>query len=314
MKYFKFQIPILMLFLFAGLMGCEDNSTGPGLEPLDPDKAPEVAVDRFSDEAGTLFRRSENSSLPGPDAAIDFDQGPFITTGLGPDGEIAQYYNFDVMPTETAPIFVFFRDGETTPVEGQLNIIDVIPGEAGYNDFWHVHKVTVPANYEANTITSVSGINASGYTIEPTPMLVNCPVVPKGSTAEKRYTSEEDTGLVRGWYKDQVVYYFTFEEKALSRTDEGLIPTSPIYVSFNVNPGEEGGGPASGFKTEEGSNQTHNVVASLPEDSDYSPLWFVNVYDNADFDMVEDLTTAQNVNILAEGAAIVNCPIVSVSQ
>ncbi|MDX1641644.1 MAG: hypothetical protein R3220_08090, partial [Balneolaceae bacterium] len=73
-------------------------------------------------------------------------------------------------------------------------------------------------------------------------------------------------------------------------------------------------GPASGFVTEEGTAQTHNVLATTPEDAAYSPLWFVNVYDNADFNMVEDLASAENANVLAEGAAIVNCPVVNVEN
>jgi len=86
---------------------------------------------------------------------------------------------------------------------------------------------------------------------------------------------------------------------------------SPIYVSFNTNPGQEGGGPASGFMTEEGNDQTHNVVATLPGDAGYSPLWSVNVYDNADFGDVTDLDSATDAEILESGAATVNCPVVS---
>lgn len=304
--------PILVLVLTFGLVGCKNNPTGP--EPLDPDTAPEAMIDRFSDDAGTLFQRSSNSDLPGPNEPIDFDQGPFITKGLGPDGEMVEYYNFDVMSTQPAPIFVLFRKGESQPVDGQLNIVNVIPGDEGYSDFWHVHKVIVPSDYTANTVTSMADIQEEGYEIQETDMLVNCPIVPDGSTADKRFTSQEESGLIRGWYKDKVVYYFTFQEKALTITSNGMIPTSPIYVSFNTNPGQEGGGPSSGFKTEEGNDQTHNVAATTPIDSDYSPLWFVNVYDNQDFDMVSDLNSAQNANILAEGAAIVNCPMVTVMQ
>jgi hypothetical protein len=84
---------------------------------------------------------------------------------------------------------------------------------------------------------------------------------------------------------------------------------SPIYVCFNINPGEPGGGPPSGFKTDS-TGRTHNVTATLPEDVDYSPLWLVNMYDNADFDMVHDLASAQMANILVMGAANVNCPVI----
>lgn len=309
LQMIRYLFVVVMIITF-GMAGCKDNPSGPDV--MDPDEAPEVSIDRFSDEAGTLFQRSSNSDLPGPNEPIDFDQGPFITTGFGPSGEIVEYYNFDVMSTQMAPIFVLFREGEDQPVEDQLNIINVIPGEVGYNDFWHVHKVIVPSDYTANTVTSMSEIQQRGFEIEETDMLVNCPVVPDGSTADKRFTPEEETGLIRGWYKDQIVYYFSFEEKALSPTGNGTIPTSPIYVSFNINPGEDGGGPPSGFMTEQGSEQTHNVAATIPSDDDYSPLWFVNIYDNQDFDMVSDLSSAQNATILAEGAAIVNCPIVNV--
>jgi hypothetical protein len=83
-------------------------------------------------------------------------------------------------------------------------------------------------------------------------------------------------------------------------------------VTFNVNPDQPSGGPASGFRTEPNSHQTHNVPATLPGDEGYSPLWLVTVYDNADFPSVRDLDTASKAKVLAPGAAIVNCPIVFV--
>lgn len=138
--------------------------------------APRASIDRFSEDAGTLMIRTAENGLPGPDEAIDFDSGaPFITKGLGPDGNMVEYYNFDVQSTTPAPIYALFREGENTPVEGQLNIVNVIPGDEGYNDFWHVHKVTVPSDYKANTVTSFEEIQDSGYEMEATNMLVNCP-------------------------------------------------------------------------------------------------------------------------------------------
>jgi hypothetical protein len=62
----------------------------------------------------------------------------------------------------------------------------------------------------------------------------------------------------------------------------------------------------------ETNGRAHNVTATLPEDDAYSPLWRVNIYDNADFSNVHDLTSAQMANILVPGAANVNCPIVDV--
>lgn len=276
--------------------------------PLDPDKAEVVSVDRFSKDAGMLMVRDANNGLPAANAPVNFDQAPFITKGLGPGGEVVEYYNFDVQPVQPAPIYVLFKEGESMPVDGQLNIINVIPGEAGYNDFWQVMKVTVPADYVANTVTSYAEIVSKGYNISSTTKLVNCPVVPKGSTASKKLGGGTNM-LTRGWYQDKVVFYFSFEEKDLMGNS---VPLSPIYVTFNINPDMMGGGPPSGFVMEMGSMQTHNVVATLPSDAGYSPLWRVNVYDNADFSSVNNLTSATMANILATGVANVNCPIVSI--
>ena len=90
----------------------------------------------------------------------------------------------------------------------------LFPGDTAYNDFWEVQKVTVPADYIANTVTSYQQIVDSGYTVEETSTLVNCPIVPDSSTAKLRLTNES-TDLTRGWYNNKVVYYFNFSEKAL---------------------------------------------------------------------------------------------------
>lgn len=305
-----FALAGILLLAACGSGNDDDNP----MMPVDPNSAPRATIDRFSAEAGTLFVRNSSNGLPAANESINFDEGPFITKGLGPAGELVEYYNFDVMPIEPAPIFVLFREGEDTPVAGQLNIVDVIPGDPGYSDFWHVQKVTVPANYMANTLTSLSEIMAMGYDIDPTNILVNCPIVPDGSTAEKRYI-DEDNGLVEGWYEGMVVSYFNFSEKALTTEPaDPEVPVSPIYVTFNINPDQEGGGPPSGFVTEMGSDQTHNVVATLPEDAAYSPLWLVNVYDNMDFNSVSDWTSATAATLLASGVATPNCPIVSVEE
>jgi Secretion system C-terminal sorting domain len=278
---------------------------------IDPDTAMHASIDRFSMDAGHLFVRDSSNGLPGPNMPVNFDVEPFRSMGLGPNGEYSIYYNFDVQPTTPAPIFVLFQNG--TPVAGQLNIVGVIPGEVGYNDFWQVNKVDVPSNYVANTIVSTDQVLSSGYTITPTTTIVNCPIVPDGSTAMLRYSAGEDNGLSRGWYDSTVVFYFNFAEAPIMTDMNGMVPVSDIYVSFNINPGLPGGGPPSGFMTDF-TGRTHNVPTTLPGNTAYSPLWDVNIYDNADFDMVHDLMSAQNANILVAGAALVNCPIVSVSN
>ena len=174
---FLFRRRLWSVALVATLAACGDDDPGPvGPEPLDPATAPRATIDRFSDAAGNLFARSANPGLPAAGVAIDFDQAPFITQGLGPAGQVVRYYNFDVQPTAPAPIWVFFREGSNTPLPGQLNVIDAIPGDPGYNDFWQVIRVTVPSDYVANTVTSLQGILDAGFTTETTNTVVNCPV------------------------------------------------------------------------------------------------------------------------------------------
>jgi len=297
-----------LALLLSACSSSDDKKNPPGAMPLAPDAAESVDVDRFSDAAGHLQRRSASPGLPGPNEPVDFDQGPFITQGFGPAGEVIKYYNFDVQPTTPAPIYVPMKNGK--PVDGQLNIVGVVPGNKNYNDFWQVVAVMVPDSYVANTLTSVDAVEESGYELDATNTIVNCPIVPDGSTASLRAEGDSSgTGLTRGWYEGKLVHYFNFGEKqgglvALG----GKVPLSPIYVTFN----DDARGPASGFKTEGDDTQTHNVVATLPTSPAYSPLWAVTPYPSAKFDSVRDLATAGMAAGAGDVAADVNCPIVSV--
>lgn len=279
---------------------------------IDPNKAPIVSVDRFSAKAAHLQLRTADNGIPGPNKPVDFDKGPFITTGLSPTtGKPVRYYNFDVQGVTPAPVYVLYRKGEEKPVENQLDIVDSLPGDKGYNDFRQVYKVVVPANYLTNSITDSTQVRKSGYKIEKTNTLRNMPIVPDKSVARERLHGES-AELQRAWYKGKVAKYFLFSEAPLAVAGSE-VPVTPIYVTFNVNPDQPKGGPGSGFRAEPNSVQTHNVPGTLPGDAGYSPLWSVNVYDNADWSKVTNLDTAQDAKLLGPGVANVNCPIVFVT-
>lgn len=299
---------ILSFMIVLGLVGIscskDENTTTPSTSK-DINTAEKVSVDRFSATAGHLMVRTATNGLPAANAAVNFDNQPFITTGLDKNGVSTKYYNFDVQSTTPDDIYVFFKNGATTPLAGQNNIIPTIPGDAGYNDFWVVNKVTVPDNYVPNSITSEAEVLASGYAVVKTNSIVNCPVVPFGSTASRSKTAGVASGLTLGWYKGKAVAYFEFGEASLTATASGMVPVSPIYVMFNDN----ATGPASGFRVETGTMQTHNVLATLPSDSGYSPLWTVLVLDNMNFNSVSNLITASSFMSSPAGANV-NCPIV----
>ena len=164
----------------------------------------------------------------------------------------------------------------------------------------------MPKDYVANAITDARALSQAGYKTEKTDTLRNMPVVPDKSIARERLNGES-TELKRAWYRGQVAKFFSFEEAPLSGTS---VPLSPIYVSFNINPGEPNGDLASGFRTEPNSEQTHNIPATLPGDSGYSPLWLRVVYDNADWPSVHDLATALKAKVIPAKVLTPNCPIV----
>jgi hypothetical protein len=65
-----------------------------------------------------------------------------------------------------APIYAMIRgitaDGSPELVDGQGNIIDVKPGDAGYSDLWQVTAVMVPPDYRMNALKSRQDVMGSG--------------------------------------------------------------------------------------------------------------------------------------------------------
>ena len=300
----KIIIPSLCLLLVATSCKKEDDAqTTPVAIAKNINTATRASIDRFSTTAGHLMVRNGTNGLPAANSAINFDVAPFFTIGLDRTGAQVLYYNFDVQPTLPSPIYVLFKSGVSTPLSGQNNIVATIPGDLGYNDFWLMKKVTVPESYVPNSLTSESEILSSGYSITTTTNIVNCPIVPYGSTAARSKTSGAASALSFGWYKGLAVAYFNFDEAAII-TSGSSVPLSPIYVIFANN-----ATPDDGFKVEPGTSQTHNVLATLPGDATYSPLWNVNVVDTSNFTAMTNLATATSFSSVVAGATV-NCPIV----
>jgi hypothetical protein len=268
-----------------------------------------LVIDRFSAAAGTLQVRTASNRLPGPGQPVDFDHPPFITQSWGPAGEVIRYYNFDVQPTTPAKIYMFYvgEDELTT----QHSVVDVVPGQPGYSDFFRVVRVMVPAGHAADELRDVAAILRSGFALVETSLIVNRPIVPPGSRARERLRGAA-TEPEAGWYRGQRIQWFRFDEAQLIAGPGMPVPTSPISVTFNQNPDLPGGGPSSGFRTEPDGRQTHNVASSLPGDVEYSPLWSVSIYDNAAFPTVFDEASLRAAPFKARDVATVNCPIVFV--
>ena len=168
-------------------------------------------------------------------------------------------------------------------------------------------------DFQPNTLTSLADIQAAEAETTITEKIMNCVIVPDGSTASLRFDVTDAVGLHDGWYRDQIVRYLLFENPESRATAEfgGQEISAPVMYAFFDNDRD----PVDGFATD-GSGSTHNVVTRLPEQEGYSPLWALRVFKLNVFDRVQSVGSAQdndredNVLPLAE-VLIVNAPVVS---
>jgi len=209
------------------------------------------------------------------------------------------YLDYGPQSNVAVPILAFFQAASPgTAVAGQRNIIDTIPGQPGYSDFWRVHKVLVPSGYVPNSIRSFEEAVASGYAIEVTNIVVNCPVVNHNATIQG-----SSTPPVSGWYRNREVFYF--DQGTNSPSDGSVVRDAPIYAFFHSD-----GSPVAGQR---------NVIDVRPGDLGYSDLWRVVKVTVGPTYMANDLKSAGSI-LAAEAAGqvtvettttYVNCPVVT---
>ena len=96
------------------------------------------------------------------------------------NGEAIFYPDFGANPPTAIPIWAFTTgmDGDGNPqfLEGQMNIIDSVPDDAGYSAFWRVNLVMAPEDYQPNSVKAADEIREMQYTVQETDLVVNCPV------------------------------------------------------------------------------------------------------------------------------------------
>jgi len=236
-----------------------------GAAPAAPEypggEAPLLAVDRFSDAAATLLRRSAGVKVPGPNEPIRLDDSVFVIHVTGPSGREAQCYDLDVRPATAGRLYVFYDDIGNYKL-GQFPVVDLAPGDAGYSDLWDVWKVTVPPGFKINALRDMATVEklladpASGYTAARTGVLVNGPIVPEGSGADLKAGGGGRTSRLYLWYRGRRAPYLYFEGSI--RAEEGVPPISEMAVAPEAL---AAGGRGATAK-----------VAALPGDPGYSPL------------------------------------------
>ncbi len=69
----------------------------------------------------------------------------------------------------------------TNGVDGQYNIIDVVPGQKGYSPLWDINLVTWKSGVTPRKLTSAAAVRkalaAGQVTMKAAGLVVNCPVI-----------------------------------------------------------------------------------------------------------------------------------------
>ncbi len=198
--------------------------------------APLVAVDRFSDEAGTLFRRSKDKTLPAPNAPFSLDDKRFVVPVTGADGVAGRCYNLDVRPARPHRYYVFY-DTIGNYRLGQFPVIDTIPGDPGYSDLWDIWKIVTPNSFreinwvrDAETVEKLLADPSAGYEARSTGIFLNAPVVPEGTTAAMKGEGREGAASIfYAWYKGKRAP-FLYLEGRFHLTEQGTVPTGTLVA------------------------------------------------------------------------------------
>jgi len=88
------------------------------------------------------------------------------------------------LPPETvkaAPLYIpvtgFDREGTPLPVEGQFYIFTRVPPSRDYTGFCRVTFVEVPPGYRSNTLRSQTDVQAAGFHLIPSDLVLLLPIL-----------------------------------------------------------------------------------------------------------------------------------------
>jgi hypothetical protein len=96
----------------------------------------------------------------------------------------------------------FGDDGAPQMIVDHPTVLDGVPGDEGYSDLRDVQLAVAPPGFDSRAIRSLAELEASGLEIVPADLLVNYPIVPRGSTTATGHP------IRLGWYRGEQVEYF----------------------------------------------------------------------------------------------------------
>ncbi len=253
-----------LTLLFAALLTCALFGCGP--------EEQESNVDEDRGPIETTLDFAERINWPGVDEASG-RVIPFIR-GFG-NGRPAAYWFLGFASRETADSFWFCREGdEACPLDAnqRLNwdalvgnpLFTRIPGRSGFSPFWQMWLVTVPADYEANSVKTTATLDRLeregalaveplildfgelfGNYVGPQEVLLHCALVLAGSELENNGGEmPDDSGrMLRleshiGWHEGFRVEFVDFSpsDGVFPEADDSegrpLMPFANIYIHW----------------------------------------------------------------------------------
>lgn len=186
-------------------------------------------------------------------------------------------------------------NAEGQPLEGQADIITANIWEEGYSDLREIVEVTVPDDYEVNSITNHSDLLAEDWAQNPTGVLRNIPLVRANSHLQGR-----DHDPIPVWLNDEELAAYDFG----TMTNK----TAPIYVLIE------------GFDPDGNPVRIDHIalIDVMHKDAGYSDFWqvtFVTVPADTTPNSFRKVTDLVEAGFEMEASTtVVNCPAIGLDE
>lgn len=173
-----------------------------------------VAAQRQAPSAPASSRLSPEAQLALDDLAPQFAREIERIHGWYRDRPVA-YYNMGYVDEPVAagrvlwPIHGFDAKGNPVAIRGQRPIFSTIPSLGAYSGIWRLTYVVAADHAQPNQLRDMASVDAlirrNRASLKQTEMLLNLPIVPKGSRL-----AGDSTPAMTGWYEGQNVQFFDF--------------------------------------------------------------------------------------------------------
>lgn len=184
-------------------------------------------------------------------------------------------------------------DAEGNRIKDQHDLIAAGPYDNGYSDLREIIEVTVPEDYEANTITSVEDLLAQDWPQARTGRNHNMPIVRTGTQ-------------LQGHDYDPISIWINGDERQAFDFGETPAQTAPIWVLIT---GYDATGSAIRLPGQDGP-----IIRQLHHDPGYSDFWqvfFVTVPEDTVPNSIRSYEQIiESGYPIAESENVINCPVI----